>query len=162
VNRIVDIKSYIDHKVRTNVANTGKGPAGSRLRKELAKEGKKLLFPGDDDETANFQYVKHFLREDFRLMGQQFGLEFAEAFRYIGPPPNYRARLAKQGRRLPLLGSDDQTADREYVRHFPLDDYREYGKPYHLRWAERFTYVDGRAPARSKVDEYVERNSVRI
>jgi hypothetical protein len=61
-----------------------------------------------------------------------------------------RARLAKQGRRLPLLGSDDQTAD------------REYGKPYNLQWAERFTYVDERAPARSKVDEYVERNSVRI
>jgi LmbE family N-acetylglucosaminyl deacetylase len=73
-----------------------------------------------------------------------------------------RARLAKQGRRLPLLGSDDRTADREYVRHFLLDDYREYGKQYNLQWAERFYYVDERPPDRSKVDEYVERNSVRI
>jgi LmbE family N-acetylglucosaminyl deacetylase len=73
-----------------------------------------------------------------------------------------RARLAKQGRRLPLLGSDDQTANREYVRHFLLDDYREYGKPHNLQWAERFYYIDQRPPTRSKVDEYVERNSVRI
>jgi LmbE family N-acetylglucosaminyl deacetylase len=98
VNRIVDINSYIDRKVRTNVANTGKGPAGtagSRLRNELAKEGKKLPFLGDDDETANFEYVKHFLMEDFRLMGRQFGLEYAEAFRYIGSPPNYRENIRK-------------------------------------------------------------------
>jgi LmbE family N-acetylglucosaminyl deacetylase len=73
-----------------------------------------------------------------------------------------RARLAQQGRRLPLLGSDDTTANREYVRHFLLDDYREYGKQYSLQWAERFYYVDERPPARSKVDEYVEKNSVRI
>jgi LmbE family N-acetylglucosaminyl deacetylase len=73
-----------------------------------------------------------------------------------------RARLARQGRRLPVLGSDDQTANREYVRHFLLDDYRDYGKQYNLQWAERFYYVDERPPSRSKVDEYVERNSVRI
>jgi LmbE family N-acetylglucosaminyl deacetylase len=73
-----------------------------------------------------------------------------------------RARLAKQGRRLPVLGSDDQTANREYVRHFLLDDYRDYGKQYNLQWAERFYYVDERPPARSKVDEYVEKNAVRI
>jgi LmbE family N-acetylglucosaminyl deacetylase len=73
-----------------------------------------------------------------------------------------RARLAEQGRRLPLLGSGESTANREYVRHFLLDDYREYGKPYKLAWAERFYYVDERPPARSKVDEYVEKNAVRI
>ena len=73
-----------------------------------------------------------------------------------------RARLARQGRRLALLGSDDQTANREYVRQFLLDDYRGFGKQYNLQWAERFYYVDERPPGRSKVDEYVERNSVRI
>jgi LmbE family N-acetylglucosaminyl deacetylase len=73
-----------------------------------------------------------------------------------------RARLAKEGRRLPLLGSDDQTADREYVRHFLLDDYREYGKQYNLQWAERFYYVDERPLTRSKVDQYVEKNAVRL
>src|SRR5262249_44462112 len=73
-----------------------------------------------------------------------------------------RTRLAKQGRRLPLLGADDRTANREYVRHFLLDDYREYGKPYNLQWAERFSYVDERPAQRSKVDDYVEKNAVRL
>src|SRR6266480_824823 len=98
INRIVDISSYIDHKVRTNVANTGKGPAGtagSALRRELASQGKKLPLLGGDDETANFEYVKRFLMDDFHLMGQQFGLEYAEAFHYIGPQPNYRDNIRK-------------------------------------------------------------------
>ncbi len=71
-----------------------------------------------------------------------------------------RARLARQRRRLPLLGGDDRTADREYVRQFLLDDEREYGKPYNLAFAERFYYIDQRRPAKSKVDEYVEQHAV--
>ena len=98
VNRIVDVSSYIDQKVRTNVANTGKGPAGtagSRLRQQLAREGKKLPLLGNDDESANFAYVKHFLMDDFQRLGRQFGLEYAEAFRYIGPQPNYNQNIRK-------------------------------------------------------------------
>lgn len=97
-NRIVDISSYIDTKVRSNVANKGKGPAGeagSRMRQELARRGRKLPLLGNDDETANFAYVKHFLMDDFRLLGEQFGLKYAEAFRYIGPEPDYRANIRK-------------------------------------------------------------------
>jgi LmbE family N-acetylglucosaminyl deacetylase len=96
VNRIVDISNYIDQKVRGNVANRGKGPAGSngsRLRAELAKRGKRLALLGDDDDTADFQYVKHLLMDDWRLLGQRFGLGYAEAFRYIGPAPNYRDNI---------------------------------------------------------------------
>jgi len=96
VNRVVDISSYIDTKVRANVANRGKGPAGSngsRLRGELARQGRKLPLLGDDDDTADFAYVKHFLMEDFRLLGEQFGLQYAEAFRYIGAEPNYSERI---------------------------------------------------------------------
>lgn len=92
VNRVVDISSYIDTKVRANVANKGKGPAGahgSQLRRKLAQEGKRLPLLGDDDDSADFQYVKHFLMDGFRVLGSQFGLEYAEAFRYIGPPPDY-------------------------------------------------------------------------
>jgi LmbE family N-acetylglucosaminyl deacetylase len=92
VNRVVDISSYIDTKVRVNMANKGKGPAGNggaRLRAELAQQGKKLALLGNDDETANFQYVKFFLMEDHHMFGRQFGCEYAEAFRYIGPEPNY-------------------------------------------------------------------------
>jgi LmbE family N-acetylglucosaminyl deacetylase len=98
VNRIVDISSYIDQKVRGNVANKGKGPAGeagSRLRADLARQGKRLPLLGTDDSTANLQYVKHFLMEDWRLLGERFGLQYAEAFRYIGPEANYQANIRK-------------------------------------------------------------------
>lgn len=71
-----------------------------------------------------------------------------------------RARLTKEGKRLPLLGNDDQTADREYVRQFLLEREREYGREYGIEFAERFYYIDQRPPAKSKVDEYVERNAV--
>jgi LmbE family N-acetylglucosaminyl deacetylase len=73
-----------------------------------------------------------------------------------------RARLAKQGRGLPLLGSDDRTADREYVRQFLLENCRHYGKAYNIAYAERFYYIDRREQAKSKIDEYIERNAVRL
>lgn len=98
VNRVVDITPYIDTKVRTNMANKGKGPAGSagaRLRQELLRQGRKLPLLGEDDESANFQYVKFFLLDDSRLLGQQFGCEYVEAFRYIGPEPNYLDNIRK-------------------------------------------------------------------
>lgn len=98
VNRVVDISSYIDQKVRANVANKGKGPAGdngARLRQELARQGRKLPLLGNDDDTANFQYTKHFLMEDFRTLGKLFGVEYAETFRYIGPESDERRTIRK-------------------------------------------------------------------
>ena len=98
VNRVVDISSYIDQKVRANVANKGKGPAGdngARLRRTLISQGRRLPLLGDDDETANFNYVKHFIMDDFRTLGQQFGVEYAETFRYIGPEPDFRATVRR-------------------------------------------------------------------
>jgi LmbE family N-acetylglucosaminyl deacetylase len=98
VNRIVDVSSYIDTKTRVNVANQGKGPAGNagiRLREYLRSQSRKLPLLGNDDDTARFQYVKHFLMEDFRLLGQQFGVGYAEAFRYIGPEPPYEERIRR-------------------------------------------------------------------
>jgi len=71
-----------------------------------------------------------------------------------------RAQLTGQGKRLPLLGNDDRTADREYIRHFLLDPYRDFAKPHGLQYAERFYYVDDRPPARTKVDEYVAKNAI--
>ncbi len=98
INRVVDISSYIDVKVRSNVANVGKGPAGtagSRLRRDLARRGKKLPLLGSSDSEANFAYVKRFLMDDFRALGAQFGLEYAEAFHYIGPEADYNTNLRK-------------------------------------------------------------------
>lgn len=73
-----------------------------------------------------------------------------------------RAKLAREGKRLPLLGADDRTADREYVRQFLLDDDREHGRTLGLSFAERFYYMDQREPAVSKVDEYVTKNAVAL
>jgi LmbE family N-acetylglucosaminyl deacetylase len=73
-----------------------------------------------------------------------------------------RARLASEGRGLSLLGSDDRTADRAYVRQFLLEDSRQYGTANNLAYAERFYYVDRRDRAQSRVDEYIEKNAVRL
>lgn len=71
-----------------------------------------------------------------------------------------RAKLAREGKRLPLLGSEDGTADRAYVRQFLLDNEREYGREKNVEFAERFYYIDQRQPASSKVDVYVSQNAV--
>ena len=71
-----------------------------------------------------------------------------------------RAKLARDGKRLPLLGNDDRTADRAYVRQFLLDEDRGAARPYGLAFAERFYYIDQRLPAASKVDEYVKQHAV--
>jgi LmbE family N-acetylglucosaminyl deacetylase len=70
-----------------------------------------------------------------------------------------RARLARQGRRLPLLGDDDRTANRAYVRQFLLDEYAEYGRPYGLSYAERFYYMDRRPGEGARVEAYIEKNA---
>jgi LmbE family N-acetylglucosaminyl deacetylase len=86
VNRVVDITPYIDQKVYANMANVTQGPAGNtgaKLRRKLAAEGRRLPLLGDDDETANRQYTKHFALERDRLRGQAHGLEYAEYFHYV-------------------------------------------------------------------------------
>ncbi|MCE5250173.1 PIG-L family deacetylase [bacterium] len=96
VNRIVDISSIIDKKIESNLANKAQGPAGSsgsRLRERLAGEKKRLPIFGSDDRTANFQYVKEFLLDDEKALGKKYGVEYAEAFHYIGPGQGYASRL---------------------------------------------------------------------
>jgi LmbE family N-acetylglucosaminyl deacetylase len=73
-----------------------------------------------------------------------------------------RASLMKEGRRLPLLGDDDRTADRAYVRQFLLDDFRDYARGHDFEYAERFEYVGPRADGRRKVEDYLAQNAVRI
>lgn len=73
-----------------------------------------------------------------------------------------RTRLAGERKRLAILGDDDRSADRGYVRHFLLDDSRQFGKPYNFEYAERFYYIDQRQHGKSKVDEYVEKHAERM
>ena len=89
VNRIVDISSVIDTKVAANLANRAQGPAGdtgARLRARLAAEGKRLPMLGNDDATANREYIKQVVLKKDRELGSKYGLQYAEAYHYIGPP----------------------------------------------------------------------------
>ena len=100
VNRIVDISKYIDKKVEANMLNVTKGPAGKgegkKIMDRLAMEGKQLPLLGNDEKTANFNYVKQvvFGMDSERLitfiptvsnkeLGEQYGLEWAERYHYI-------------------------------------------------------------------------------
>ena len=75
-----------------------------------------------------------------------------------------RKRLAKEGKHLPILGNDDETADHEYVRHFLLKQYASFEgiEQYGLKYAERFFYIDKRPEGKSEIEEYVEENAVKL
>jgi LmbE family N-acetylglucosaminyl deacetylase len=91
VNRVVDISKFIDKKVESNIVCKTQGPGGdtgARLRKSLAAEGKKLPILGNDDKTANFNYIKEFVLDLDKANGTKYGLEWAECFHYIGPAPS--------------------------------------------------------------------------
>jgi len=91
VNRVVDISRFIDIKVKSNVVCKTQGPGGdngARLRKRLAEEGKKLAILGDDEQTANFNYIKEFVLDHDKINGEKYGLDWAECFHYIGPTPS--------------------------------------------------------------------------
>ncbi len=93
ITRVVDISAVIDLKVEANRANRAKGPAGrhgSRLRAELAGKNQRLPLLGDDDITADRNYIKEFLLDQDRELGRQHGVEYAEAFHYIGPAKSLR------------------------------------------------------------------------
>jgi LmbE family N-acetylglucosaminyl deacetylase len=88
VTRVVDISDVVDKKVEANRANQAKGPAGrhgSRLRAELAKKNLRLPLLGDDDLTADRNYIKEFVLARDRELGRKYGVEYAEAFHYIEP-----------------------------------------------------------------------------
>ena len=88
ITRVVDISKQIDKKVDANRANQAKGPAGrlgSRLRAELASRHQRLPLLGDDDVTADRNYIKEFVMAHNRELGRQYGVEYAEVFHYIGP-----------------------------------------------------------------------------
>ena len=70
-----------------------------------------------------------------------------------------RHRLTGQGLRLPLLGADDETANREYTRQFVLDRDAETGKKFGLTYAEPYHYI---GPAPAKVEDYVRKNAVKL
>jgi LmbE family N-acetylglucosaminyl deacetylase len=88
ITRVVDISKQIDRVIEANRANRAKGPAGhlgSRLRAELGRRNQRLPLLGDDDVTAERNYIREFVMSRSKAMGERYGLEYAEAFHYIGP-----------------------------------------------------------------------------
>ena len=86
INRVVDVSGVVDQIIDANRANRAKGPAGnlgSRLRADLAKRGQKLPLLGDDDVTADRNYIREFILARRRALGQKHGVQYAEAFHYI-------------------------------------------------------------------------------
>ncbi len=91
VNRVVDTSKFIDKKIESNIVCKTQGPGGdtgARLRNTLADQGKKLPILGNDDHTANYNYIKEFVLDLDKKTGQKYGLEWAEAYHYIGPAPS--------------------------------------------------------------------------
>src|SRR5438067_965434 len=87
ITRVVDVSGVLDQLIDANRANRAKGPAGShgsQLRAELAKRGQKLPLLGDDDVSADRNFIKQFVLARRRALGQKYGVEYAEAFHYIG------------------------------------------------------------------------------
>ena len=77
-----------------------------------------------------------------------------------------RARLRQEGKKLALLGEDDEAANRNYIKHFVLDidsknqrgipSDREPGAEYGLTWAECFHYV---GPRQSELQDYIAKHA---
>jgi LmbE family N-acetylglucosaminyl deacetylase len=87
VTRVVDISGTVEKKIDANICNVAKGPGGhhgSKLRAELARQGKKLPLLGDDDRTADRNYIREFVLAANRELGKKYGLEYAEVFHYVG------------------------------------------------------------------------------
>ena len=96
MNRIVDITPWINKrwKLTSPIDSRGCGGKRRRLRSRLAAQKLRLPILGNDDETANREYIKHFVLDQLEAsLGCALGpgsrpvlwLEWAEAFHYIGP-----------------------------------------------------------------------------
>jgi LmbE family N-acetylglucosaminyl deacetylase len=92
ITRVVDISGVMDTKIESNRANVAKGPGGhkgSELRAELARRNLRLPILGDDDDTADRNYIREFTLAEDRALGKKYGVEYAEAFHYIGPSARF-------------------------------------------------------------------------
>jgi LmbE family N-acetylglucosaminyl deacetylase len=109
-NHVVDIGPFMDLKVASMSVAKSQGPAGSqgrRLKARLAAQGLRLPLLDGDDEAADRAYIRQFCLDEYRELGQRYGLEYAEAF--------YRL---PQG--APFTGSDRPGAVDTYVARYAV------------------------------------------
>ena len=78
-------------------------------------------------------------------------------------------KVAKEGKKLAILGDDDNLADFNYIKNFVFDidsrrlnfsniSNKELGEQYGLGWAERFHYINGISP--NKLEQYIKENAI--
>jgi LmbE family N-acetylglucosaminyl deacetylase len=99
-NRVVDISAYIEAKIGSMVVNKAQGPAGARgsgLRAQLAQQGLKLPALGDDDATADREFIRLFLLKDYAEIGRLYGVEYGEWFYYMPPRGTFIGSLFRGG-----------------------------------------------------------------
>ena len=70
-----------------------------------------------------------------------------------------RKRLADKKLKLPMLGDDDETANRQYTKQFALARDRTRGQAHGLEYAEYFHYVPEDT---SEVDSFISKNAVSL
>ena len=102
VNRVIDIEPWVEKKIDANIENKAQGPAGetgARLRARLEKEGKTLPLLGNNDTTANREYIRQFVLDRDRAIGAKYGLKYAEQYHYIGPPADEVGDYIRQNAR---------------------------------------------------------------
>ena len=107
-NRVVDIGPYIEKKIDAMITNKAQGPAGSagsRLKAQLTSSGIRLPELGDNDQTADREYVRLFGLKDFKDLAQGHGIDYAEAFYYVPPGGTF-------------LGTVDPDVVRNYIDKF--------------------------------------------
>jgi LmbE family N-acetylglucosaminyl deacetylase len=74
-----------------------------------------------------------------------------------------RQRLAKEGKRLPLLDGDDHTANFNYAKAFNFNEEKRLGEKYGIQYAEGYHYIGRPAPGSgilSPREEYIQKNAV--
>ena len=84
---MVDISKQIDKKIDANRANVAKGPGGHLGLAPAGGTGEAQPAPaaaGRRRRTADRNYIKEFVWRADRELGKQYGVEYAEAFHYIG------------------------------------------------------------------------------
>jgi LmbE family N-acetylglucosaminyl deacetylase len=86
----------------------------------------------------------------------------------VGKGKALSERLAKEGKKLPVLGDDESKADFNYIKNIVFDleasdtnfysvSTRELGQQYGLGWAERFHYI---GPPENKLEKYIRENAI--
>jgi LmbE family N-acetylglucosaminyl deacetylase len=87
-NRVVDIAGHLEPKIAAMSVNKSQGPAGAQgrhLKARLAAQGLRLPALDGDEETADRAYIRLFCLQEYREVGERYGVEYGERFYYVGP-----------------------------------------------------------------------------